>query len=68
MASGVQMATKKRTKSKNNRISPRFSKEQMERIGSLCKTGYGKDPTSVVKTIVIIWLHENGLLKGGNRK
>jgi hypothetical protein len=40
----------------NNRISPRFSKEQLTVLNSLKKTGLGNNNTEVVKNIVIIWL------------
>lgn len=44
----------------NNRISPRFSKEQLGVLKHLSKNGLGKNPTDVVKNIVILWLESKG--------
>lgn len=46
----------------NNRISPRFSKEQLRVLSSLKKKGLGKNSTEVVKNIVIIWLESKGYI------
>jgi hypothetical protein len=46
----------------NNRISPRFSKEQLEVLSSLKKTGLGDNDTEVVKNIVVIWLESKGYI------
>ncbi len=56
------MVTKKLNKERKEKTFPRFTKEQLEVIDSL-KGSYGAERSQVISTIVIMWLHEQNMLK-----
>ena len=49
------------------RTSPRFTNEQISAIDKLIGS-FGKNRSDVIRTVVIMWLEQNGQLIGGHLK
>ena len=57
------MVTMKK-REKREKTFPRFTEEQLRVIDSL-RGSYGEERAQIISTIVVMWLHEQGLLKKG---
>lgn len=67
---GDEQATIKKHNSNTQetiRTSPRFTAEQISAIDRLVGS-FGKNRSDVIKTLVIMWLTQNGKLAGDNLK